>query len=207
MGDEKLVLNVLSIDMDWIMAPSIEAYNHLVYTNKGISLDDVLNTYMPGINVEADMEKFYQIIRLILTAADGIERKNKGYSNRHDDIIGFLDLKEMQKINLFNIDHHHDLGYDSLAPGDKYYHLNCGNWVNNLANKGIIETYGWVNNETSILPDQDHLKNISNYFISKDINILSNTTFDKIFISGSPEWLPKKYHFLTKTANSVLDAY
>ena len=33
-NSEELLMNVLSIDFDWIMEPSIEAYNHISNTDR-----------------------------------------------------------------------------------------------------------------------------------------------------------------------------
>lgn len=188
--------------MDWIMAPSIAAYNHFVRTNTGRSLDDVLKTYAPGITTKADMEKFYQIMNLIINCS-ALGEKNTGWSYSHDDIINFLQLKEGQKIHLFNVDHHHDLGYEDNA-NSPYYRVNCANWVSDLNRNNHLASYCWVNNETSQNPDEEQIQVLPEYLTSKDIYILKRIPFDKVFIATSPDWIPGDYHPLLWTATKTL---
>ena len=202
-NSEKLLMNVLSIDIDWIMEPSIQAYNDFIYTNNGLSLDDILLRHMPGISVEADFSKYLKIVRLLLKNIK--EAQQTGWAQRHDDIVYFLDLKDNQKINLFNVDHHHDINYSDIRPDNKYFKLNCGNWIDYLASKNQINMYTWISNKTSIPPDDQLLQALPNYIECKDIDMLDNMTFDKIFVSCSPEWIPKKYHPLSDAITSIID--
>ena len=171
--------------MDWIMEPSILAYNMYTRGDIGLSLDDILNEYMPGISIEADFEKYQQLVNLIISCGSQCSINNTGWSYNHNDIIDFLKLQPGQKVNIFNVDHHHDLGYEKDVNK-----IDCSNWVYYLHQMGYLNTYYWIGNKNSQFP----MMELDNYIYSTDIGILQYTHFDKIFVSFSPNWIPKKYH-------------
>ena len=186
------------------MEPSIAAYNIIARDHNGLSLDDLLNETMPGIITHADFNKFQQLIGLITKQGMLLSGNNTGWSYNHDDIISFLQLEPGQKVNIFNIDHHHDLGYDKVTVDNKFYRVNCANWVYDLNQKGHLNTYYWIGNNNSQMPAPEQIAELPHYVSSNDIFILQNVSFDKIFISTSPSWIPKKYHPLSHTAVELL---
>lgn len=177
------------------MEPSIVAYNMFVKCHNGLSLDDTLEKLMPGITPEADLTKFHQLISLITAHAIHLPGNCCGWSLDHDDILHFLQLQPEQKVNIYNIDHHHDLGYE-----DSPCSINCSNWVNALNQSGHLNTYHWIGNNNSQNPSREQIQNLNNYISSNDIYMLQNIKFDKIFIATSPCWIPKKFH----TLNNIL---
>ena len=94
--------------------------------------------------------------------------------------------------SIYNIDHHHDLGYketdDPKLIENKIYRE--GNWLLHLIHNNIINKYVWINNINSDLksPHLNEVRNLEYYHHSIDINILNNLNFDKVVICESFEY-------------------
>lgn len=113
----------------------------------------------------------------------------------HERIGDFL--KNENNLEIVNIDHHHDLGYDE---DDTYEKYTCANWAYYLFKKGKINNYTWLNNNNSDIippPRNEHC------FSKECFCDITETSYinkfgrpDKIFICLSPEWVPEQYHGL-----------
>ena len=187
--------------MDWIMEPSIVAYNMVTMSDIGLSLDDILNEFMPGITIQADFTKYQQLLDLITIQGLQHSQNNTGWAYNHADILNFLQLKPGQQVNIFNVDHHHDLGYELK---NNLNRIDCSNWVYELHKNGHLNAYYWIKNNNSQLPAPEQISELNNYIASNDICILQNIQFDKVFIATSPSWIPKKYHPLSQAAVELL---
>lgn len=101
---------------------------------------------------------------------------------------------ENQKIDLVNVDMHHDLLNDTP-------YLDCGNWIMALIKENMINknSLRWVSNPIS-LPiyglkhlsvNENKLKKVlSLWNISGGLRYLDNTEFDAIYIARSDPWSP-----------------
>lgn len=131
-------MNIVSIDFDIIMAPSIEFYNNNV---RDRTLFD--NPLLKVCN--ADLEHYRRLTDWLI--------KNKKENNviiikSHERIVNYIDNPDDIVIN---IDHHHDLGYKFLENTclDESK-IDCGNWAEYLLSNKLIKKYIWINNENSI---------------------------------------------------------
>ena len=70
----------------------------------------------------------------------------------HEEILKYL--PKDKEFNLYNLDHHHDMGYEeklSVRP-------QCGDWVCYAYKKYPMKKYYWVTDELSVDPDSDKIK-------------------------------------------------
>ena len=171
-------MNVVSIDFDIIMAPSIEFYNNL--TNNRYLFDD------PLLKVcNADLDHYRKLTTWFFKNLKNVEYENLIFIKSHEQIVNYINLGDV----VYNIDHHHDLSYKEHEENK----CNCGNWVKYLFDNNIIKDYIWINNPNSIQP---------RYFKGKieqctfDSFNLDSLEADKVIICLSPEWVPPQYHSL-----------
>lgn len=183
-------MDVLSIDFDIIMAPTIEYYNHMVPFRKWEDIQ-IENPYM--YNPKADLSHYNYLLCLL----DKIITKEKDIyvAYNHKMIIDFLSNVDI--IDIINIDHHHDLGYH-LEENEKD---NCANWAKQLLKSGKMRNYIWAKNVNSQLPVDSIKKELESYnYTIADFNELkdkiADMKFDKIFLCMSPEWVPPYYQQL-----------
>ena len=118
-------------------------------------------------------------------------------------MIAFMEEFKEHKINLYNIDHHHDMGYE--GNNGAFDSLGVANWVH-FANKDMkLSSYTWIHNVNSIYPTEELCEQYKRYTHTTDINILNNIQFDKIFLCASWEWVPLKYEPLFDILVSAID--
>ena len=172
------ILNILSIDLDafWGGPESI-------YLNKHKSLiqnaERVINTFR------------------------SIKTKEKKYGIDHNELLLLIDKFPENKFNIYNFDAHHDI-----------YALNYNIWLNPLNMRGKmvdignmffqlireekILKYNWIVNGNESISNlkKNVSQNIGNGYIS-NVEILpilefkSEMQFELLFVSISPEWIPK----------------
>ena len=171
------IINILSIDLDAFWESS-----ETIYVNNSKKL-------VPNHLEVLDMFK-------------KLSYKETNYGIDHNEIIQLIDLYPDSKFNIYNYDAHHDL-----------YALNNNIWLNplNIRGKKVdignmffqlmredkIIIYNWIVNTTIHNTLIEEVKqNIGKTFFKK-VNIITaesftnNVYFDHLFISISPEWIPK----------------
>ena len=171
------IINILSIDLDAFWESS-----ETIYVNNSKKL-------VPNHLEVLDMFK-------------KLSYKETNYGIDHNEIIQLIDLYPDSKFNIYNYDAHHDL-----------YALNNNIWLNplNIRGKKVdignmffqlmredkIIIYNWIVNTTIHNTLIEEVKqNIGKTFFKK-VNIITaesftnNVFFDHLFISISPEWIPK----------------
>ena len=180
------------------MAPSINVYNKSVNEDEG----DLWLGYFPHDTYffTFDANKYTQLMQLLLS----IHPKDYIFTKSHLDLINWLSTQQIKNpIHIYNIDHHHDLGYEDIQYGtdtEKYRmmveYVNCGNWaayLNHLLPERF-QNYTWIknaNSETAIKPFiKSHFKNIE---MTNNIHILDSIHIDKLFVCQSPMWIPPMY--------------
>lgn len=183
------MLRILTIDFDIIMAPSIQLYNDIIRDNKGI--DKIIQQYpLLEYTLSGDFFIYELLTGQLIKIIKQIKSEDISFIREHQQIIKLLDEKE--KIELINIDHHHDLGYEGLSK--KIIFPNCGNWVKYLIDKDLVESYIWVHNDNSDFPNNkifiNEEYNINDFDFSRLINI------DKLIICNSPQWVPPNFQAL-----------
>ena len=89
-------------------------------------------------------------------------------------------------IDLYNIDHHHDINYDDINAFDKPNYRE-GDWVVKLVKFNMLRSYTWIHNFDSDL-HYNHLncvRNLKKFNYTTDISILDNLKFDKVVVCES----------------------
>ena len=195
-------MKVLSVDFDVIMGPDIDLYNPKVpvyYTLEQMIAEHPLLT---GLRI--DFEHYQKLVNILLEVSQNIEYQNIYVAYSHDSILDFL--KNDSDLELVNIDHHHDLGYDEKNNFEK---ATYANWVYYLFKQGKIKKYTWLQNVNSGImpPDKEENCFFHEFFynITKDNYIEQFGYPDKIFICLSPEWVPEHCFPLFCTLLDVLN--
>lgn len=192
-------MNIVTIDFDIIMAPSIESYNYFI-NEDGNNLSALESQYEHFNFCRADLSIYQKLTHYILYS----QPKEIIFINHHGDIKQFI----TEKCNLINIDHHHDVGYQKEFYEDNFPD-SCGNWVERLYRENKIESYTWVKNINSVLIDVPENK-ITNQKIMQDddidkyLNNLAQHT-DKLIICSSFPWIASQYYDLFYTWKDICE--
>lgn len=191
-------MNIVTIDFDIIMGPSIGVYNNAV--NEDFKVDSIIEDYPFLSNVPADLNIYEYLTRYIVDVIKVLPQDKIQFIRSHEQIVPLV--SKYRDANLINIDHHHDIGYE-IEDWTKPIvgKPQCGNWVKKLFDTKVINHYDWVSNPLSdVLPDEvtelyaveDHL--LKDYSL---INLTKNT--DVLIICQSFEWVPRMYQPLFYT--------
>ena len=184
-------MKVLSIDFDIIMAPDINLYNPL--TPRIAVIDDLINQHPCLTGLRADFTHYQKLANLILTVGANMNYHDVCVSFSHEHIGKFL-INDTD-LEIINIDHHHDLGYDE---NDNFEKCTCANWAYYLFKKGQLKKYTWLNNPNSgAIPPTQNEECFSSFpfcELEEKEYIKQFGQPDKIFLCLSPEWVPEQYH-------------
>ena len=206
-------MRVLSIDLDYIMAPSIELYETLQHdanpTTRWNQLFD--NSDFRDCHFILDQGNLLFCFDIFLRALKHCNNVSFGYE--HDAIL--FDLADKSKINLINIDHHDDVlephysnDYDYETALQKGFEEVCnanrvheGNWIAWLATQKKIDSYTWIGNNNSSCKRRNSYNQtiIPNYWnVEREDYKFDNYKFDHIFVCLSPQYIPKNHwHYFT----------
>tara|TARA_A200000159_G_scaffold158415_1_gene175632 strand:+ start:3033 stop:3797 length:765 start_codon:yes stop_codon:yes gene_type:complete len=206
-------MKVLSIDLDYIMSPSIEIYNSLYFDHNPATRWTTLCQQTPfrENDFELDTMELMYCFNSFIKAIKTSKSVSFGYS--HDAILYELDTYE-EPIDLINIDHHDDVfGGDFLdafggameeALEKEFQELNMhkrtneGNWVGYLASQCKLNSYTWISNRNSANRKWSHMieKMIPNYLnvtqFDPSVHELGDD-FDHVFVCLSPQYLPHRF--------------
>lgn len=189
------------------MEPSIEAYNNIVKGNRmgPVRIWEQIHEIIPSFNPQCDLDKFHKLFFFLLYKGKDLTKNDIYIGMDHSEINFFL--KDVSNsINLYNVDHHHDLGYPSGDDDDyAFSQLGVGNWVTFLNMEKKLNSYTWIHNKNSNHPRIKEINNLKSYSHSIDLAMLEHIKFDKIFICGSWEWVPLKYESLFDILITVID--
>ena len=122
-------MNVLSVDFDIIMAPDIGLYNGLVGVSpdNSRSIDQRIKEHPMLSGCRADLNHYQRLVLYILNVIKDMEIEDIRISYTHEDIKNVL--KDLQDVHVYNIDHHHDLGYPQEGKDiPAKDHCSCANW-------------------------------------------------------------------------------
>lgn len=101
--------NIVTIDFDIIMGPSIEGYNNII--NDYVSFEILANKFPFYNSAEADLYVYEYLTRYLTEIITHIEDKNKIKFISQHDLMYHICKNEKEPFNLINIDHHHDINY------------------------------------------------------------------------------------------------
>lgn len=191
------------------MYPSIEMYNYTSCMH-GLDAWDVMNVLAPGVTFAMDYDKYKQLFE-ILTAKITPDTK-VALGMNHDEILQFIDpVMDNSKFRLYNIDHHHDLGYygdDITIEKILNSPYDLGNWAFKCLSHPNCQLYQWIGNPNSNKKIATALDlYLENYMFTLNTSDVDNTTFDYIFICSSLPWIPKQYHPLFDSLELMVEKY
>lgn len=192
-------MKVLTIDFDFIMSPCIKLYNSHCDGKE----NDRVNWEI--IERELNLDKFLcydaeflrKIALLIKRNVSGEHKAKFIPIKEHHELIQLLP-ETTEKIDLLNVDFHHDIGYNwsatcaEMSDFDKY---TCANWVGYLQLKGKLERYRWLKAPKSEM----FMGNIEcfNFEVLNHWDIDNvEADFDYVFFCLSPNWVPYKFQHL-----------
>lgn len=176
--------NILSIDFDIIMAPTIESYNDRVPFVPW----DRLQRQPFYHTCHADLRIYQDLTNYLISLMPYLKAENIHFIEDHDSIIDFLSADDYY--NIHHIDFHHDMGYEPPeALKEKEEELGCANWVKFIPN---LFSCTWIHTSNSSFPPNQKLfshcyeasiegKNFSELIPSKP---------HEVFICLSPPWIP-----------------
>lgn len=184
------MMNILTIDFDIIMAPSIQYYNGLVpQTN----WDDLLkNPYYQLSLIDTDI--YNKLTNQILDYLPSLKFDQIHFIKSHEQVNNYLLLNK--KYNIINIDHHHDLGYSKKDCNEQIDINGCANWVQYIHSKNQLNQYTWIHNDNSIKPDKNLQYLLSNDWEIKKFNLNNLIVPDLLIICLSAPWVPPSYQNL-----------
>lgn len=194
-------MKILSIDFDIIMAPSIGFYNNLVGEEDPV--EDYVEQFSFITNLPADLYIYEYLTRCILLSLQHNVKKIY-FIDGHDKIINAIPKDE--PVEIINVDHHHDIGYEIENWRLPLLTPNCGNWVKYLKDRKMIDKYTWIHNEEFDPVNEDGEK-----YLDKEVS-LSKINLEKIakeidclVICASYEWVPPIYHPLYQTWQTLCE--
>ena len=199
---------ILSIDLDYIMAPSIELYNNLFFDHNTTTRWKNLFEYSAfnDSHLVIDQGNLLFCFDVFLKALENCKNVTFGYE--HDSIL--FDIKEFSNIDLINIDHHDDVFASDYYPEMDYetalkkeYSEICnanrvhdGNWIAWLASQNKINSHVWIGNANSANKSRNFFneKIVPNYVnVEKENYKFDSYDFDHIYICLSPQYIPKNH--------------
>lgn len=199
-------MNILSVDFDWIMQPTIEAYNNMVHGYTKLGPKEVwehIEKNIPGFEPLCDLNRFTDLYFFLKDHSKNLYKEDIYIGFNHDELYRFMDDLNAKKYLVYNVDHHHDLGYRLDEQPLEEQPITLANWAEKAHENLNMYKYVWIHNANSCLPEKipDKLK----YTHTTDIRLLDGVKFDKIFICASWEWVPLKYQNLFAILTSLFD--
>lgn len=207
-------MKVLSIDLDYIMYPTIHSYNDIAWDDNPlvrwnkfyeISDDDESNLFYDEVRLQFLKDLFTKVIQ---------NCDNVKFDYEHDNILYYL--KNHKSIELINIDHHddilcdsYDLDFDGDGDDDRKHDLNLefthlreydsvneGNWIGWLASKRKLKSFSWIGNNGWI--DDEKLETVRELIPNINVDYTLNHNFgdykfDLVFLCLSPCFIPPEF--------------
>lgn len=173
--------NIVTIDFDIIMAPSIEIYNAFVNEEMGINdFAEYRNALLGFCN--ANLAIYTSLSFYIFRMFEQLDKTQIHFVYDHDQVYDYI--KPEETYNIFNIDHHHDCGYPSANP-----ELYCGNWVLKIKENKQLNDYIWITDEFS----GDIPENMGEKIMLDDFDLYSMPNPDIFVICLSQAWVPSQF--------------
>lgn len=201
-------MKVLSIDLDYIMSPTIELYNGLHFNdNPTLRWEELFNkSEFKENHFYIDQSNLLFCFNTFLKALKKCEDVSFGYE--HDSIL--FSIGDCENIELINIDHHDDVfggDYTLYMPMEdalkcEYYEIlkhnrvHEGNWGAWLSGHNKIKSFTWIGNSNSGNKSRNFYNSevVPKYKnVERDNYQFDNYNFDHIFVCLSPQYIPKNH--------------
>jgi hypothetical protein len=204
-------MKVLSIDLDYIMSPTIELYQELYFNDNPLTRWDLLynGSDFRESHLYIDQANLLFCYETFLKALKNCSNVKFGYE--HDSIL--YELCDKKDLDIINIDHHDDyvsLEFDQFQNPlemehkfvSEYDRVHEGNWVSWIHSNEKLKKYTWIYNETSKNLNRnryniDSMGEKYEYYLKEEYNF-EDYNFDYIFVCLSPQYVPKNHwHYFT----------
>lgn len=197
-------MNVLTIDFDIIMRPSIQLYNNLI--DDEIMIADLERDF-PILTkaLPPDLYIYHYLTEFLVRQFKKMDASKVFFVNDHDAVIKLVD--NTTDVSLCNIDHHHDIAYQ-LDADQRIFVPHVGNWVKYLRDKGVVTHYIWVHNPNSDPPTDDlREKYLDSDYELQQMDLDNVPDIDMLIICNSPEWIPSDYQEMWEIWVSIAEAW
>jgi len=198
-------MRVLSIDIDYIMAPSDHIFRERAFHfNPMVRWDAFYNTTKyKKEDLKYDPNKLIFLQNLFSEAIKHCDNVKFGYD--HDSIL--YHIEDYESIDLINIDEHDDvfmMDYDWYESNQRslecendhmlyYDKVDEGNWIGWLNQKKKLKSLTWIANKYSVTgKKKKYIEDIiENYrYIDDGSYQFDSYKFDHIFVCLSPQYVP-----------------
>ena len=178
--------NIVTIDFDIIMAPSINLYNHMIgNTNwNNAFMDDPQLALSRG-----DYAQYVQLTNWVMNVAQKMNPSQIHFIHSHEHVMNFIPEGD-EELSIINIDHHHDISYNDKDSTETIETLNCGNWVKYIAEHKNLARYIWLNNTNSTEPHEATKSILSTSCALQNYYLTTLSAPDILIICLSEEWVP-----------------
>lgn len=189
--------NIVTIDFDIIMAPCIDLYNNLVPEANWHELRNI-----PQLNVlTADMFIYQRLTEYLISLLPKLSFNQIHFVYDHEKATFSMPGNDL--LNIYNIDHHHDCGYEDQTPV-REQELSCANWVAKIKEFGILNNYIWIKNINSF-PAPPHFKLEENFI--GGYNFEQIPIPDQLILVLSPQWVPEEFYPLFNLWKIIVTNY
>jgi len=208
-------MRVLTIDLDYITTDYSRFLESDYNKYAAIRWDELLyNSPLISKDFQIDSNNLLYIIDVFSKSIE--QCKNVIFGIDHESILYELD-KTNEKIDLINIDQHHDIVYNSeqIHKVEKYNIVSEGAWIWYLKVQNRISSYKWICTETSMPYGQKFLasppkpgmevetgnKNLPEinfpfvYGTRDKIGKIDDFEFDFIYVTESPQYVYPDHWF------------
>lgn len=191
--------NIITIDFDIIMAPCIQLYNNMV---PNFNWEQLRKTFPQMQLLNADLIHYQRLTKWLLKIIKEIPKENIIFIENHGAINKYL---PKEKVNIYNIDHHHDCGYGEKTKTRE--ELNCGNWVYDIARHNFLNTYTWIKNVNSSQEKEKYEGLINHQFDLVNYELKNLPKPDLLILCLSEPWTPPEYRPLFYLWKELLEQY
>lgn len=200
---------VLSIDLDYIMEPSIEKYQLsciFQHNNPEVRWSNFFQfSGVTSNNLDINVSNLMYCYKVFLQAIKNSKSVSFGYD--HDAIL--FSIEGYEDIDLIHIDHHDDflaghfdgrtdLEYKKIIENNL---VDEGNWIAWLSVKNKLKEFVWISNENSRNKTRNgFIKSVfPNYkCVTKEVFKFPTFEFDHVFVCLSPQYIsPKHWHYFS----------
>lgn len=210
-------MRILSIDLDYIMGPSISEYEESFWNDNATTRWENFFRFKPTVkesDLIFDKGNLFYLWKLFNKCLYNDVPVSFAYD--HDNIL--YDIGDKTDLEIINIDHHHDVLYSNdmwnrasvkdesipLNKGNKheYYHIKNnhdvdeGAWIAYLRSQDRIKSYTWITSQNAIdgldVVDFDYIRGLipnMNITTKEKYDIL-DYDFDHMHLCLSPQYIP-----------------
>jgi len=152
--------------------------------------------------LNADLIHYQRLTKWLYEIIKKISKENIIFIENHAAINKYL---PREKMNVYNIDHHHDCGYGLKT--EESESLNCGNWVYDISRHGFLNTYTWIKNISSSQEKEKYEGLINYQFDLLDYDLEKLPKPDLLILCLSEPWTPPEYRPLFYLWKDLLERY